>query len=1586
MLNSNERMDYICGYLAAYENKIKMANKQGLFDAAKMFELFAANVCSLWFGQVFSNLNTDTATYPYVDLISEDQALFVQVSTAQDAASKVKSTLEKVRDSKDSRVSQVKSIMFFMLHNQSIDKIPDYTDDKVIGSIPFTKKDNLISTQDVLAKAQVDFDFQLKLYNLLRADDLNTSGNEANFIAALGNSQNVGLQNINCCFNGEYQIDRTSLITKVKTDNYRFITIQGSAGSGKSAFCKILLEKEPMVLYARAERFIEESNINNIWSLDIEKVLSYLNGKRIVFFIDALEFIADCRQTKFELLQQLYTVAQKYENTYIVTTCRSSEKGAFIKLDTKLGIHSYVIDDLSDVELTPIAEKYPVIKNMLSNKAYRSLLRIPFYINLILEKDISPDNVLDEIAFREFIWTNVICLKDSAKNYQIKHNEVADTVRSIVFERAKQNLLGVQSDKIDSKIIKALISEGIIVEQRGLLRLKHDTFEDICFEQFFDAKFHECRGNYHTFYREIESFGKCVYRRYQIWISNKLFGSEDRSKFLHRLIFTDAIPADWKKQTEIGIIKSNYCHTFLIEQGQNLVDHNRIWDFVDITNLFGFDVKIQFIPNSEPILDFYPIGNGRAALIQIIYEHKLYIKFNAEQAKITKLCQDYAKQHNRNKDSGPSACAIATYYVDKALKSCLPHDYYHFAEYAGPSLTVIYQMPSACIEWIHSFWHKLSEFYTGTDEKKIRIAEDTIEWTMENAYPQLVSSFPKELCTLFELFWMHPKYSQNIYQGHLEDEVQYGLNEHAEHYNHKFRTVMSNPFFWNLFTGNFLEGFNWAISFVNRCIDAFSQSSHEQITKIQLYFTETKQPKVYWGNPQMWLACIDEHYLPTLISDIIYILNHVVIKNISAYLESNNIGVNFANWIKKKLYAEANNIALLTIVENIGLHFKHNLPGFALDLATSPLLVSWDVHRYSRYLKDPTLELLKRQMLLTAGIPNLENRYEKDAACACTLQDYVFSLQFESDEMLKQRCHQILDYLYATVDDDDANTLLQIQKMDARNAVSEIITESIVAYKPHITGKAEQYMEQHKQSTAEKSELLSKANACIAQAEAGNLCISDMIMLIDKLITSSEILSRDPSNEHILYLLIAATLKSPELGCEKRSVFCELWINGIRRLFLNGSFVVEPKLCLILFQQIHNNVSPEVKNKIKLLILDLLLYYGDNGLVSQIARYAKSFLATEEKLSYALLNTIVKLSEDEMLHQKYNADYLKNHSGEAVPEFIPNLSPSLLNIDRRIRNEGKIEVFKNHRDEIINKYLFEETMLEIEKINIQNHYLPTLCRASNCGVKISDPFFNSLIRNIISSMIDVWHFYKNKYESHKILGYNITSEIMELYRSQMVHSSIDAECAIDSLFEGIDFSKFTDETIEFYENLFGDFLPEFIDTWKSSELRRSCIKKIRYLEQKVNCIKDEYVRRKLSKSLFLSITTYTSVDFSRCQTSYSYEDICFLNEQFSKYGKYHLREMLRTIHQLHTDKLLPDILISISECFNQAKIDSKHFPSTISKERRIILSIIYKAFVNFSNEIKCDDQLTLAFESILETLIELNYENAAVILDEFRLH
>ncbi len=48
--------------------------------------------------------------------------------------------------------------------------------------------------------------------------------------------------------------------------------------------------------------------------------------------------------------------------------------------------------------------------------------------------------------------------------------------------------------------------------------------------------------------------------------------------------------------------------------------------------------------------------------------------------------------------------------------------------------------------------------------------------------------------------------------------------------------------------------------------------------------------------------------------------------------------------------------------------------------------------------------------------------------------------------------------------------------------------------------------------------------------------------------------------------------------------------------------------------------------------------------------------------------------------------------------------------------------------------------------------------------------------------------------------------------------------------------------------------------------------------------------------------------------------------------------------------------------------------------------MISKAFLDFSDIIKQDDDLTNAFEEILEMLVENSYEEAATILDEFRIH
>lgn len=704
MLNSNERMGFIIEYMSSYDEKIKMANKNGLFDAAKMFELFAIEVCNVWFGQKFSNLNDETATYPYVDLISENRELLVQVSTVQDVPTKIKTTLEKIRDSKDKKCSDLKNIVFFVLSNNSIDKVREYSGDNQIGSISFTIKDNLITTNDIITKAQNDLNFQKKLYKVLKDEYENFNINIRKFKGALELS-NSGLKNIEGLINGEYEIDRNEFLEKITKDNERYISIQGGAGSGKSVLCKKYVENEKLVLYARAERFLEESHIDDIWGCCIQDVLECINGKKLIFFIDALEFIADCAETKFELLQYLYDMAAEYQNVYIVTSCRTSDKNAFIKLETNFSIKIYEVGDITEDQLALLMKQYPIIHKMYKTNSYVDLLKSPFYINLIVSNSMDIDNIGDENSLREYIWKNIICLEEKSRMYGILSNKVIETVEKIVFERARKFMLGIHKDDIDRDIMHALLSEGVIAQQGDYIRLKYDIFEDICFEHYFDKAFDLCKGKYKTFYDEIENLGRCVYRRYQIWISNKMFIQVNRDKFLYSLTFSDEIPQSWKRQTEIGIVKSRFCDNYFEEQGPEILEQGMLFDFVKNINLFAFEGELLHIRQESPQMKLSPIGNGRPCIIRLLKNEEIYKKNIIGRDDIVKLCLDYAKQEDKVAVIASDACAMMEYYVEYSLQESEQENYYKIIDEISSCLEALYRMADNSEEWLKKFFN-----------------------------------------------------------------------------------------------------------------------------------------------------------------------------------------------------------------------------------------------------------------------------------------------------------------------------------------------------------------------------------------------------------------------------------------------------------------------------------------------------------------------------------------------------------------------------------------------------------------------------------------------------------------------------------------------------------------------------------------------------------------------------------------------------------------------------------------------------------------------------------------------------------------
>ena len=125
-MQDTEQINYIADCLTNYKIKIQALNKAGLFDSAKLFEYFALEICCLWFKQHFYNLNEIQANYPCVDLVSEDEQIYVQVSTVQDIPAKIKSTLDKISTSKINDLARIKQVYFFVLGNESAEKVLDY--------------------------------------------------------------------------------------------------------------------------------------------------------------------------------------------------------------------------------------------------------------------------------------------------------------------------------------------------------------------------------------------------------------------------------------------------------------------------------------------------------------------------------------------------------------------------------------------------------------------------------------------------------------------------------------------------------------------------------------------------------------------------------------------------------------------------------------------------------------------------------------------------------------------------------------------------------------------------------------------------------------------------------------------------------------------------------------------------------------------------------------------------------------------------------------------------------------------------------------------------------------------------------------------------------------------------------------------------------------------------------------------------------------------------------------------------------------------------------------------------------------------
>lgn len=168
---------------------------------------------------------------------------------------------------------------------------------------------------------------------------------------------------------------------------------------------------------------------------------------------------------------------------------------------------------------------------------------------------------------------------------------------------------------------------------------------------------------------------------------------------------------------------------------------------------------------------------------------------------------------------------------------------------------------------------------------------------------------------------------------------------------------------------------------------------------------------------------------------------------------------------------------------------------------------------------------------------------------------------------------------------------------------------------------------------------------------------------------------------------------------------------------------------------------------------------------------------------------------------------------------------------------------------------------------------------------------------------------------------------------------------ISLLFDGIDFDKFSRETIELYLDVFCSFVSRYFDAYQDNKLRELIEKKIKILETNILAINNPSVRIGLTQAVAMIDHKFYG-DWSKCNTSYSEKDKRFLNQQYGKYGHHHFRSFLMTLYQMHIKELLPDILISVETVFsNCEKEKSWDYEKTICEHQSIVDKLILDAYV-----------------------------------------
>ncbi|MFA7422702.1 MAG: SMEK domain-containing protein, partial [Acholeplasmataceae bacterium] len=1357
-MDISKKTRYIAEILSSHKMKISALNKQGYYDEAKFFELLVKDVVTLMIKEKTVNLNDFGINFPGIDLRTESGNMDIQVSTTDKINAKIAHSFKVIKTKKLS----VKRLVFVFLSNEEFTskvKYPPY----------FNASRDVYNIPKFLNHIKSDVNLINGIYDVF-IRFFETGGLLDRFNKVMEKSE-YDVQNIASSINYKFIINREQNIS-YDTKNHMII---GEAGFGKSAFVKNTIKDIP-ILYARSESFVGKATIDDIWGLDIIGVLKLLKNERFIVFIDSLESIADVHVNN--VLSYFMSKMNELPNVNVIFTCRTIDASKFTKLINDNQIKFTELSLLDSKEMDQVLSFFPKLKTINQTTSLYQLIKNPFYLNLLIMYGIDYNNVSNENEFRNYIWQNII--GDTTKK--------RDVFKNIVLDRSKSFSLYVSKDNYPKEEVDILLSSGILIEFHNQIKSRYDIFEDICFERIIDSYFEQSKSNFTKFFDNIELLGKCIYRRYQIWVGNKLWSKENQLKFVTDIVFSNE-ESKWIQQTIIGILKSQQGTNFIQQNIDKFKNEKFFTRFLKLMNLYGYTIEQHILFKT---LQIKPRVHGRIGLLHIAYKHDYYKNASYFDGILSLLKSNGDIGFASDDQMRTLSFEMIDYMSTQVLDSYIKDDSYSH-EYLLSFFDVLYVYSKDDSNIIDDYFDRFLTLFNSKNRHEERIGEKLIEKAIEYSNIYSVVLHPRLICDLAFRYWTSPDKDKGIYRSYYDDELKgttkYGLNENANNHKMHRKTFLESYFIPFLFIGNFDIALEFTIKLMNHCIEQLKINKPDDVFNTTVFFDDGTSKEYYMDN-NLWYAFRGFCVMPEVLIILLKNLEYAVLNQLDKIKEKDD-RIMFAKNFKDKVYSKSNNISIFPIIVSIGQKYIESLGDYALDLASNLYFIHMDMHRITHEIGG----------LFEIGSYSKEqwkliNKHNQQDFRKKMLQEYVLQLQLMG---FKDKCFKLIDHHYETIENTpkNANALLQVEKMDIRKAALQNVENGVLIYPGQVLSPYPAKIIQKQQNeTKVQNEDSLKLSKIENELKENKIDVNQTIIDLKVIIGNTSKYQISYLYDHRICEIMYNLLEyMKELTNNNLNYVLDYLFSKMLAIFDNSALGCNLNNYDNIFKIDFDLL--DINNKQK---LEKILFYSfvenNNGLVNKIIVSANRVLNQNVKL--LIIHALIKKSLDERKRQLF---IYKNQ--KEIIDF-PELDISIYYTDMLARDIALPEI-----DTLDDMAFNVKSFVDIYRVDFDG----------------STDWSKKIIRATIKYAFRILSGKQKKYPD--VYYWDFQKYLF----NNMKKSFENSKTIIDVIVDELDHDMLNYKVSEFLQSVFSYFTLQYYDAYEDNNIRRNIETVIDYFEQ-----------------------------------------------------------------------------------------------------------------------------------------------------------